>query len=287
MSSHRTLNVALLALTGFGNTVLEALLGDARVRVGAVFTAGYDKPFPYYPERPLPELCDERRIRYYHDLEVCAGEGMGRLCDLAPDLIIVATFEQILRENILGLPPLGVVNFHPSLLPRYRGRCPTNAALFNDERVTGVTVHYVTKQLDGGDILLQRAIAINSRDTDGQLRRTLARLAGSMVPSLIGMFASFTKPAGRPQDHSLASPAPKPAADAGYLERATDVDTIRRMMRAFNPLPGTSIGVGGRRVTVDRFELFRAYGPTGLHEYNDAIELITGPQAIRLFKKVR
>jgi hypothetical protein len=63
MNGHRTLRVALLALTGFGNTVLEALLEDVRVAVGAVFSTRHDNPFPYYPERQLHELCEERRVR--------------------------------------------------------------------------------------------------------------------------------------------------------------------------------------------------------------------------------
>ena len=286
MNKNDRLNVVLFALTGFGNTVLEALLRDFRVKVGAVFTIKYDNPFPYYSERPLLDLCDERLVLCCHGVKVCSDEGIGLLRQLSPDLIIVATFKQILRENVLSLPPLGVVNFHPSLLPRYRGPCPTNAALLNDEKVTGVTVHYVTEELDEGDILLQRSITLSGVENDGHLRQRLARLAGEMIPELIGMFAGFTKPAGTPQGHGLAGLAPKPTVDDGYLELATDIDTIRRKMRAFNPLPGTSVLIGDRRVAVDRFDLFQDDRPSGLYEHNNAIDLIAGSQAIRLYEKV-
>jgi methionyl-tRNA formyltransferase len=287
MNNERRLSVVLFALTGFGNTVLEALLGDVRVRVRAVFSVKYENPFPYYPERQLLDCCRERQVVCYHGVKVSADHGVGLLHELSPDLIIVASFKQMLKDRVLSLAPLGAINFHPSLLPRYRGPCPTNATLLNDDQITGVTVHYVSDKLDGGDILLQRSMHIEGIENDGALRRQLAKLAGAMVPELIEMFANFNKPAGRPQDHTLASFAPKPTAGDGYLERAADIDTIRRKMRAFNPLPGTSILVGDRRVPVDRFEVLRDDRARGLYERENAIDLVADSHAIRLVKKVR
>ncbi|GAB4544512.1 MAG: hypothetical protein Kow0063_38240 [Anaerolineae bacterium] len=285
MARNDRLNVVLFALTGFGNTTLEALLKDARVNMEAVFTVRYDRPFPYYRERQLIELCDERGVRCYYGVKVGSEEGIQLLHKHSPDLIIVATFKQILTQNVLSLPPLGVVNFHPSLLPRYRGPCPTNAALYHDEKVTGVTAHYVTEKLDEGNMLLQRSMVIDEADNDGRLRQKLARLTGEMIPELIGMFAGFTRPAGTPQDHSQASFAPKPTQEDGYLELASDIDTVRRKMRAFNPLPGTSILVGGKRVAVDRFELLQDDRPDGVYNGGHAIDLVIDSLAIRLSKK--
>jgi methionyl-tRNA formyltransferase len=285
MDKSDQLNVILFALTGFGNTVLEALLKDARVNVAAVFTVKYDQPFPYYEEQPLLELCEARHVTCYYGVQVRSDEGIALLRQHAPHLIIVATFKQILAQNVLSLPQLGVVNLHPSLLPRYRGPCPTQAALFNDEAVTGVTAHYVTETLDEGNILLQRSILISEADNDGQLRQKLAKLAGEMIPELIGLFAGFTKPVGRPQDHSLATLAPRPTTEDGYLDLAADIPTIRRKMKAFNPLPGTSILVGERRVAVDRFELCPDGRADGLYENDNSIDLIIASQAIRLYKK--
>ena len=280
------LNVVLFALTGFGNTVLEALLKDVRVKVGAVFTVRHDDAFPYYDERQLVDLSEERDIVCYSGVRVSSEEGIQLLRKHSPDLIIVATFKQILKENVLNLPPLGVVNFHPSLLPRYRGPCPTNAVLYNDEKVTGMTIHYITENIDEGNIVLQRSIAISETDNDGRLRRKLAKLAGELVPELIDMFAGFTPPAGSPQDHSLASYAPKPTPEDGYLERAVAIHTIRKMMRAFNPIPGTSLLVGDKRVNVDGFELIQDKRPPGLYESNHAIDLSFESQVIRLNKKL-
>ena len=281
----KQINVVLFALTGFGNTVLEALLEDVRVRVTGVLTVRYDNPFPYYPEKQLLELCEERRVPCYHGVKVNSEEGIGLLRQLSPDLILVATFKQILKETVLRLPSLGVVNFHPSLLPRYRGPCPTNAALVNDEKVTGVTVHSMTEKLDDGDILLQRSIAVGESDNDGHLRKKLAILSGEMVREVIDKFAGFTRPTGTAQNNDLVSLAPKPTVEDGYIELAPDIASVRRKMRAFNPLPGTSILVGNKRVTVDRFELLQDTRRDGLYRNHDSIDLIIGSQAIRLYER--
>jgi methionyl-tRNA formyltransferase len=286
MHKNDKLNVVLFALTGFGNPVLKALLAEARANLVAVFTVKYDNPFPYYPEQHLLELCAERGVTSYHGLKVGSAEGLALLAGLAPDLILMATFKQILSAAVLKLPRLGVVNLHPSLLPRYRGPCPTNAALLNDEAVSGVTAHYVSEAVDEGNILLQRSLSISGITNDGALRHDLARLAGEMIPDLIEMFAGGGKPPGQVQDHRLASLAPKPAAEAGELDPARDdIDTIRRKMRAFNPLPGTTLRLGQRRVAVDRFELMADNRSDGWYEQEPAIDMVVASQAIRLFKK--
>ena len=287
MRRNRRLRVVLLALTGFGNPVLKALLNDARVHVKAVFTVKYENPFPYYQEQQLCELCEKRRVICYHGVQVSGNEGIQLLREHAPDLIIVSTFKQILKENVLQLPALGVVNLHPSLLPRYRGPCPTQAVLLDDEMKTGVTGHYITEKLDEGDVLLQRSMVISEVENDGQLRRKLANLAGEMVPELVGMFAGFTNPAGTPQDHSLATYAPRPTIEDGYLNPAIDdINTIRRKLRAFNPLPGTSIRIGDQRVAVNRFDLFQDSRADGFYENREFFDLITDSQAIRIYKRV-
>jgi methionyl-tRNA formyltransferase len=285
MDGNKKINTVLFALTGFGNTVLKALLKNSRVNVKAVFTVKYEKPCPYYEEQQLIDLCKERDVLCYHGISVNSAEGISLLQKLFPDLILVSTFKQILKENVLDIPPLGVINFHPSLLPQYRGPCPTNAALFHDERVTGITVHYVTQEVDQGSILLTRPMAIDDICNDGQLRRELAILAGNMVPEVIELFRDHIKPLGAPQEKSISRPAPRPTVEDGYLELAGDVDTIRRKLRAYNPLPGTSILIGERRIPVDRFELFQDSRPDGVHEGQSTIDLIVGSRGIRLKKK--
>jgi methionyl-tRNA formyltransferase len=286
MEKRDRLNVVLFALPGVGNTVLEALLSDIRVNVRAVFTVKYDQPFPYYKERQLTDLCHERGVSCYHGIMVSSDEGIKLLCQHSPDLIVVATFKQILKVNVLKVPVLGVINFHLSLLPRYRGPCPTNAVLYCDENTTGMTIHYVSEKVDEGNILLQKSIVISDVKDDGELRKRMALLAGELTPEVIGLFADYSKPVGSPQNHNFASYAPKPVPEDGYLELATNIDTIRRKMKAYNPMPGTSILIEDERVVIDRYELIQDHREDGVYDNGDSVDLILNSQAIRLFKKI-
>ena len=283
---NKAIKVILFALTGFGNTVLKALIENVNVHVAAVFTVKYENPFPYYTETQLIDLCDELGVNCYYGVKVSSNEGMELLRQLSPDLIIMATFKEILKENVIRLPSLGVINFHPSLLPRYRGPCPTNTALLDGEKSTGISVHYVTDKLDEGNILVKRTIPIEETDYDGQLRQKLAVLAGELVPEIIEMFSGKNRPSGIPQEHSLASYAPKPPIEDGYLEQSSDVEIIQRKMRAYNPLPGTSILTQDKRIPVNRYALIQDTRSDGVYENDNTIDVIINSKGIRLYKKV-
>jgi methionyl-tRNA formyltransferase len=275
------LDVVLFALTGFGNPVLLSLLEDNRVNVLSVFTAKYDNPFPYYQERQLIELCTLKNIPCYYRVKVGSKEGS----EQAPHLIIVATFKQILPQSVISLPPMGIVNLHPSLLPSYRGPSPTNAVLLNGEDKTGITVHYIAEELDAGNILLQRTIPIEETDNDGILRRKLAALAGQMIPNIVSLFDGFNKPVGIPQNHELASYAPRPKVEDGYLERETDINSIARKVRALNPLPGTSILIGNERIIVHDFELIEGHQDHGVKVNPNSVDMLFKSEGIRLYRK--
>jgi len=279
------INIVLFALTGFGNTVLNALLKDSRVKLQAVFTVKYDQPFPYYVERQLLDVCSEKGVVCHHDVKVSGDEGMTLLRKYSPDLIVVATFKQILKDNVLNLPRLGVVNFHPSLLPRYRGPSPTHSALLNDDKNTGVTAHFITEKIDEGNILLQRSISIDESDNDGSLRKKLANLSGELVPELIDLWDGDMLPAGESQKHNFASFASKPTIEDGYLELAENVGAIWNMVRAYNPWPGTSFLIGDRRIEIDRSEFFQDDRPDGIYDQIDHIDVVINSQGIRLYRR--
>jgi methionyl-tRNA formyltransferase len=287
MNKTKQLKVVLFALTGFGNPVLKALLKDERVDLKAVFTTKYEQPFPYYPEEHLLDLCNQLGVTCHYGVKVSSEEGVAMVHQYAPDLIIMSTFKQILRSNVLGIPAFGVVNIHPSLLPSYRGPCPTNNVLLNGEKATGLTVHYVTEEIDEGNILLQKSISIEEIENDGQLRQTLANLAGTLIPEIINLFADFSKPAGISQNHDQASLAPKPTPDIGFLELSPEINTIKNKIRALNPLPGTSVLLEGQRIPVNGVELFENHRADGLYETPEAVEWVINRQGIRLFKKVQ
>src|SRR5205809_3452491 len=123
---------------------------------------------------------------------------------LAPDVIVVIAYGQILPRDVLEIPKVACLNLHASLLPRWRGAAPIQAAIAAGDSQTGITVMYMDEGLDTGDILLQRNIEISPTDTGGSLHDRLAQIAPKALLESLGMLAERTAPR-TPQDHTLAT----------------------------------------------------------------------------------
>jgi methionyl-tRNA formyltransferase len=165
---------------------------------------------------------------------------VGAIRDARPDAVVVVAFGHILGRELLALPPLGCVNGHASLLPRFRGAAPIQWAIANGEAVTGVTTMRLTEGLDAGPILLQRELAIAPDDTGGSLHEKLAPLAAELiVQTLAGLAGGSITPA--PQDATLATYAPMLKKEDGKIDWAMPASSLARFVRAFDPWPGTFI----------------------------------------------
>jgi methionyl-tRNA formyltransferase len=239
----RCIRVVLLGLTGLANEVLHALLRDPRVHLVAVFTETYPTPFPYYKVPQLEGVCQQKGLACNTGLNVSRDRGFEMLLSTNPDLVLMAGFHQMLGAQVISLPPLGVVNIHSSLLPKYRGAVPEQTALLNGDNETGVTYHYVTERMDDGNILLQERYTIAGNETIGDLRQGLAGLASSLVPRLIDLFENGAAPVGTPQSGSVSF-APKRYSRAVPLEAFGDVYAKERAVRALVPYPGVTIRLG-------------------------------------------
>ena len=155
-----------------------------------------------------------------------------------PDLIIVAAFGQILEKDILDLPPHGCLNLHASLLPRWRGVSPIQAAILNGDRETGVTIMKMDEGIDTGEILAQRSIPIRADDTGGTLFDKLAQLGADTLVEILPSYLEgkiIPKPQG---------PTPTPYATMlkksdGELDFSKPAEDLERQIRAFYPWPGT------------------------------------------------
>src|SRR5213594_3791244 len=127
---------------------------------------------------------------------------------LGPDVIVVVAYGQILPRTVLQIPKIACLNLHASLLPRWRGAAPIQAAIAAGDRETGITVMYMNEGLDTGDILLQRRIEIRSNDTGGSLHHRLAELAPEALLESLRLLAAGDE-ARIPQDNTQATYAPK------------------------------------------------------------------------------
>jgi methionyl-tRNA formyltransferase len=184
---------------------------------------------------------------------VRAGEGFEALRASVPDAIVVVAYWQLLTPEVLAVPPLGAVNVHFSLLPRWRGAAPVQRAILEGDEVTGVSVMLMDRGMDTGPILAAAETPIEADEDAGSLGGRLAELgAPLLVEALRGLQAGTIEP--RPQDPSTATYAPKPAPAERVLDWSEDADAIVRRVRAFAPEPGATTTFRGTPLKVLRAE---------------------------------
>src|ERR1700733_9419833 len=170
---------------------------------------------------------------------------------LKPDAIIVVGYGRIIPQWMLDLPPLGNINLHASLLPKYRGAAPIQWAIARGETITGVTSMRIDGGLDTGDILLQKEIPIAADDTADTLAPKLAAVgAGLTVETLRGLQAGSIYP--RMQDHAAATLAPILKKEDGLIDFTRPAGEILNRMRGFQPWPGAYTRFRGKTLQIWR-----------------------------------
>jgi methionyl-tRNA formyltransferase len=166
-----------------------------------------------------------------------------------PDLIVVAAFGQILRQQVLDLPRYGCINVHASLLPRWRGAAPIQAAIRAGDAQTGITIMKMDAGLDTGPMLGQRSIPILPGDTGSTLHDKLAELGGPLLIETLDKYlrGEITP---QPQDESTQTYAPLLKKEEGTIEWTQPAEAIERQVRAFDPWPGTYTQWNGQTLKI-------------------------------------
>ena len=210
-------------------------------------------------------------------------EAVAHLRELAPEVMVVAAYGQILRPEVLEIPPRGCINIHASLLPRYRGAEPVAAAILAGEEKTGVTIMLMDERMDTGPILAQRSIPIALDDTRASLTEKLAHLGAELLlETLPRWLDGEIKP--QPQDEALASRAPLLKKGDGEIDWSRPAVVIERMVRAYAPWPGTYTHWQGQRLKVLRARsLHQQEGEGGwVMETPEGMAVVTGEGALLL-----
>ena len=178
-------------------------------------------------------------------------EAMEQLRVWAPDLIVVAAFGQILKKDVLDLPRFGCINVHASLLPRWRGAAPINAAIRHGDAETGITIMQMDVGLDTGAMLARRSIRLSPTDTAGSVFQALSTLgADLLLETLPRWIAGEITP--QLQDDALATYAPMMKKEEGKLDFTRSAEELERLVRAFNPWPGAYMDFDGAALKVHR-----------------------------------
>jgi methionyl-tRNA formyltransferase len=166
-----------------------------------------------------------------------AEEAVVEIRALAPDVIVVMAYGQILPRAVLEIPPIACLNLHASLLPRHRGAAPIQAAIVAGDRETGITVMYMDEGLDTGDVLLEKRIEIAPEETGGTLHDRVAEIGPAALREALALLAAGTAPRV-PQNSSAATYAPKLEREHGRIDWSEPAKLIERKIRAFDPWPG-------------------------------------------------
>ena len=196
---------------------------------------------------PVKVAARELGLPVYQPERIRDEEAVERIRSLAPDLLVVVAFGQIIPGSVLSIPRMGAVNVHPSLLPRWRGAAPIARAILAGDVETGVTIMRMDDLLDHGPILAVRATPIGEREDAVQLT---ARLADIGAELLVQTLENFDALRVEGQDHTQATTAPKLSKEEGELEWSLGAKEIDRRVRALQPWPGATLPTVRGRVKV-------------------------------------
>jgi methionyl-tRNA formyltransferase len=246
------LRVAFFGTPQFAVPTLQKLL-ESRHTVCGVVTQP-DRPRgrgQQVSAAPVKALALERRLPLLQPARLKDPAFAAALRDWGADIGVVAAYGKIIPDDILAIPPLGMINVHASLLPKYRGAAPIQRAIIDGEAVTGVTIMRIETLLDAGAMLAKVTRPIGPDDTSDLVERDLARLGADLLVDVLDQMAAGTQQEER-QDFMLATFAPRLTKEEGVIDWALPAAYIHNRVRGLHPWPHASTHLDGSRIIVLR-----------------------------------
>ncbi|MHB8707995.1 MAG: methionyl-tRNA formyltransferase [Desulfuromonadales bacterium] len=200
---------------------------------------------------PVKQLASARGIPVFQPLKLRLPEAVEELRALAPDLIVVVAFGQILPKSVLDIPKYGCINVHASLLPKYRGAAPINKAIVDGETETGVTTMVMDVGLDTGDMLVKRTIPIGPLETAGELHDRLAVLGREAMTETLERLCAGTL-VREQQDDALSCYAPMLKKEDGRIDWSRPARQLHNLVRGLDPWPGAYTLLAGEPLKLAR-----------------------------------
>jgi len=257
------MRILFIGTGDIGMPTLQALLKSEHEIVGVVTQP--DKPVgraQTIEPPPIKKALAATKIRVLQPARIKDRQAIEEIHALTPDVIVVMAYGQILPSDILEVPKITCLNLHASLLPRWRGAAPIQAAIAAGDRNTGITVMYMNEGLDTGDILLQRAIDIEPTDTGGSLHDRLAKVAPETLLESLELLENGRAPR-IPQHDALATYASKLKREDGKIDWTNPADAIERKIRAFDPWPGAFMKYDGQNLKIFSATILALRGTPG------------------------
>ena len=248
-----SLRIVFMGTPEFARTILERLIADGHEICG-VFTQP-DKPGNRGKVIPsaVKRCAQENGIPVYQPIKMRDGAALSLLRELKPEMVVVAAYGRILPEDMLAVPPMGCINVHASILPKYRGAAPINRAILNGEEETGVTIMHMAKECDTGDVILVKKLPIPPDMNAEELFRGLAQLGADAISEAIGKIKDGTA-TRTPQDDSQATYAPMLSRELSPIDWKRTGRQILDQIRALIPWPCATATLNEQTVKVYRAE---------------------------------
>ncbi len=194
---------------------------------------------------PVKVLAESHGIPVLQPTKIRTQEYLDELTAYKADLFVVTAYGRILPGTLVNLPPLGTINVHGSLLPKYRGAAPIQRAILEGETVTGITIMQMDEGMDTGDILLPGSLKIDPDDTSSTLAVRMATLGGELLVKALDLLRQDKLPA-KTQDHFLATDAPMLTKDEAYIDWHQSARAISCQIRGLDPWPKAYTNLEGK-----------------------------------------
>lgn len=239
------MRIVFMGTPDFAAASLDALLKNG-YNIAGVFTQpdkakgrGMEISFS-----PVKELALENEIPVFQPAKMRDGAALSILQSLKPDLVVVVAYGRILPDDILSVPPLGTINVHGSLLPRYRGAAPIQWSVLNGDEKTGVTTMYLSSEMDAGDIIFSEETEIGEYETSGELYDRLKKLGAELLIKTVRAIEAGCAPR-TPQDETQATYVSMLDKSLSPLDYTKPARAVVKWVCGLQPWPVASAELGG------------------------------------------
>ena len=244
------MRIVFMGTPDFAAASLDALLKNG-YNIAGVFTQpdkakgrGMEISFS-----PVKELALENEIPVFQPAKMRDGAALSILQSLKPDLVVVVAYGRILPDDILSVPPLGTINVHGSLLPRYRGAAPIQWSVLNGDEKTGVTTMYLSSEMDAGDIIFSEETEIGEYETSGELYDRLKKLGAELLIKTVRAIEAGCAPR-TPQDETQATYVSMLDKSLSPLDFTKPARAVVKWVCGLQPWPVASAELGGVVLTI-------------------------------------
>ena len=243
------MKILFMGTPDFAKESLEKLYNDGVDICGVVTTP--DRPAGRGMKlvaSPVKEFAIEKNLKLFQPEKITNNtEFKNEIKNLMPDLVCVVSYGVILPKSFLKIPPLGCINVHPSMLPKYRGSAPIQWAVLNGDKTTGVTVMYLNEQMDAGDIITQKEVEIGEDETTGELWNRLSLIGAELLlKSVREIERGIIKRIPQGEDYTLAPMLDRELSKIDWQSK--DSQEIKNLVRGLNPIMGAYTFFNGKKI---------------------------------------